>query len=125
MSLFNQIFTLQGNGGTGEGGGLAGTLMTFLPIILMIAIFYFIGIRPQKKQEKEANEMRNNLAVGDEITTIGGIIGKVVNRREDAVIIETGSDRVKMKIALWAIRSVDKKVNDVQESKPATFKVKK
>lgn len=121
MSLFTNLYTLEG----GNNGGGGSALMTFIPIILMIAIFYFIGIRPQKKQEKEANEMRNNLAVGDEITTIGGIVGKVVNRREDAVIIETGSDRVKMKIALWAVRSVDKKVKDVQEAKPATFKVKK
>ena len=78
----------------------------------------------QAKNAADA-EMRNNLAVGDEITAIGGIVGKVVNRREDAVIIETGSDRVKMKLALWAVRSVDKKAKDVQESKPATFKVKK
>ena len=110
---------------TQQAGGTGNALMTFLPIILMIAIFYFIGIRPQKKQEKEANAMRNNLAIGDEITTIGGIVGRVVSKRENTLIIETGSDRTKMKIALWAVRSVDKKVNEVQENKPATFKVKK
>ena len=110
---------------TQQAGGTGSALMTFLPIILMIAIFYFIGIRPQKKQEKEANAMRNNLAIGDEITTIGGIVGRVVSKRENTLIIETGSDRTKMKIALWAVRSVDKKVNEVQENKPATFKVKK
>ena len=93
----------------------------------MIAIFYFIGIRPQKKQEKAANDMRNSLVVGDEITTIGGIVGKVVNIREENIVIETSSDRTKMKIARWAVRSVEKKVGaeNTQEQKPATFKVKK
>ncbi len=125
MSIFNHIHTLEA-AAEGQQGGAMGMLVSFLPIILMIAIFYFIGIRPQKKQEKEANDMRNSLLVGDEITTIGGIVGRVVNIREDVIVIETSADRTKMKIARWAVRSVEKKVGEEKsESTPATFKVKK
>ena len=97
-----------------------------LPIILMVAVFYFVGIRPQKKQEKEAKAMRDGLAIGDEIVTIGGIVGRIVNKREDSIVIETSSDRTKIKIETWAIRNVVKKANEPkEEQKPATFKVKK
>lgn len=127
MSILSNIHALEAAAGTAEQGGMGGMLSMLLPFVLMIAIFYFIGIRPQKKQEKEANEMRNNLLVGDEITTIGGIVGRVVNIREENIVIETSSDRTKMKIARWAIRSVEKKSGSepAQDSKPATFKVKK
>ncbi len=120
MSLTN-LYTLQ-DATAGQSGSMLGML---LPIILMVAIFYFIGIRPQKKQEKEAKAMRDNLAIGDEIVTIGGIVGKIVSKREDAIVIETSSDRTKMKFETWAVRNVVKKANEATESKPATFKVKK
>lgn len=113
------LYTL--NQSAQQGGGISMIIM----LVAMVAIFYFIGIRPQKKQEREAQEMRNNLAIGDEITTIGGIVGRIVSKREDTIVIETSSERTKMKFAIWAVRSVDKKVNEAQESKPATFKVKK
>ncbi len=120
MTLLTNLYTLQ------EETAAASPLLTFLPIILMIAIFYFIGIRPQKKQEKEAKAMRDALAIGDEIVTIGGITGRIVNKREDSVTIETGSDRTKIRLETWAIRNVVKKANEPKEpAKPATFKVKK
>lgn len=81
---------------------------SMLPMILMMvalfAIMYFFTIRPQKKQQKKEQEMRDATQVGDEITTIGGIIGRVVTVKEDSLIIETGADRNKMKIARWAIQ---------------------
>lgn len=64
-------------------------------VVLLFAVFYFFGIRPQKKQEKEAADMRNALTVGDEITTIGGIIGKIVSIKEETMIIETGRDHTR------------------------------
>ena len=77
--------------------------------LIMMAIvfvaFYFILIRPQKKKEKEAAKMRENLEIGDEIVTIGGIIGRVVSLKEDHIVIETGSDRSKIRIKRWAIQS--------------------
>ncbi len=88
----------------GEGSWLV-ILVQLLPILLVVVAMYFILIRPQKKREKETQKMRNNVQVGDEITTSGGIIGRVVSLREDTVVIETGSDRSKIRIKRWAIQS--------------------
>ena len=81
---------------------------SFQMIILMVLLFvgmYFLMIRPQKKQQKKEQEIRENTQVGDEITTIGGIVGKVVTVKEDSLIIETGADKNKMKITRWAIQT--------------------
>ena len=72
-------------------------------MIVMIAVLWFFLIRPQNKREKEVSKMREALEVGDEVITRGGIIGRVVNLKDDYVMIETGSDRTKMRIARWAI----------------------
>ena len=77
--------------------------MMWVYLIAMIAIMYFIMIRPQRKKQKEEQTMRDNIQIGDEITTIGGIMGKVVTVKEDSLVIETGADRNKMKIARWAV----------------------
>ena len=82
---------------------------------VMLVALYFFMIRPQKKQEKQQNEMRNSLQVGDEITTIGGIIGKVVSIKEETVTIETSHDRTKIRILRSAVRSVDVKAEDAQD----------
>ncbi len=84
-------------------GGLASTLTMFIPLILMFVVMYFFMIRPQKKREKEVQNMRSNLQIGDEVVTSGGIIGIVASLKEDTVVIETGSDRSKVRIARWAI----------------------
>lgn len=81
-------------------------------ILIYVAIFaalYFFLIRPNSKKKKEEAQLRNSLEIGDEVTTIGGIIGRVVAIKddEDAIIIETGSDRVKMKFKKWCISTVD------------------
>ena len=86
-------------------GSTLGTVGMIVMLVLMVAVFYFVGIRPQKKQEKQNNEMRNALTVGDEITTIGGIIGTVVNVKEDKIVIETSADQVRIEFAKWAISS--------------------
>ena len=78
-----------------------------LPIIAMIAIFYFMLIRPEKKRKKEAEELRNSLKVGDEIITIGGITGTVVDVKEDKFVIETGADQVRIEFAKWALSTND------------------
>ena len=74
-----------------------------LPIIAMIAIFYFMLIRPEKKRKKEAEELRNSLKVGDEIITIGGITGTVVDVKEEKFVIETGADCVRIEFQKWAL----------------------
>ena len=73
-------------------------------LVVMVAGMYFLMIRPQRKQQKKDQEMRESTQVGDEITTIGGIMGRVVTVKEDSLIIETGADRNKRKIARWAIQ---------------------
>lgn len=85
-------------------GGAMGSLVSFLPLVLIFVIFYFMLIRPQKKRDKQTQAMRSNLEVGDEIVTIGGIIGTIVSLRDDNILIETGSDRNKIRIARWAVQ---------------------
>ena len=88
-----------------EGTAAAGsnTSMIFM-LVGMFALMYFMMIRPQKKRQKEEQEMRNAVEVGDEITTIGGICGKVVIVKEQHLIIETGADRNRMQITRWAVQ---------------------
>ena len=77
-------------------------------LIAMIAIFYFLMIRPENKKKKKTEEMRNSLSLGDEITTIGGITGKIVQVTEDTVTFETGEDRVRIQVKKWAISTTAK-----------------
>ena len=76
----------------------------FLPIVLMFVIFYFFLIRPQRKRDKAEKEMRNSISIGDEISTIGGFIGKVVSIKDDIIVIESSADRTKLKLHRWAVR---------------------
>ena len=71
---------------------------TILPIALMVVIFYFLLIRPEKKRSKKMKEMLDNLQVADEVVTTGGIIGRVLSVKEDTVLIETGSDRTRLRV---------------------------
>lgn len=75
-----------------------------VPFILLIAVFYFVLIRPQRKRDKETQRMRNSLQVGDEIVTVGGVVGLVVSIKEDTVVLETGGDRSKIRIKRWAVQ---------------------
>lgn len=76
----------------------------FAPLVVLIVLFYFLLIRPQRKRDKAERDMRNSIEVGDEISTIGGFIGRVVNIKDDVLIIESSNDRTKLKIYRWAIR---------------------
>ncbi len=90
--------------------------MNFLSIGMIVLLFvflYFFMIRPQKKQEKKDAEMRDALEVGDEVTTIGGIIGKVVSIKDQTFVLETTKDKTKIRFLKGAIRSVDVKASDL------------
>lgn len=76
---------------------------SIIMMALIIVVFWFFIIRPQRKKDKETAKMRSELQVGDEIVTIGGIIGIIVSMKEDSLVIETGSDRSKVRLARWAI----------------------
>ena len=102
--------------GAAEGGATPTTsILSFLPLILVVVAFYFFLIRPQKKQEKAANDMRNALQVGDEITTIGGVIGKIVSIKDETITIETSKDKTKIRFLKSAVRNVDVKAEDAQD----------
>ena len=105
----NALFFL--NDTTGGGG----TWITMgLLLVVMVAMFFFTS-RSNKKQEKQAQDMRDSLQVGDEITTIGGIIGKIVSIKEETLVLETSHDRTRIRILKTAVSRVDVKAEDAQD----------
>ena len=80
---------------------------TIIMLVAMVGIFYFMLIRPENKRKKEAEQMRSNVKVGDKITTIGGIVGTVVNVKDDKFVIETSADQVRMELCKWALSTND------------------
>ncbi len=116
MNLLTKMLLLAGetNGAAGangeaQAGGWLAMLIQFAPFILILVLMYFLMIRPQKKKQKEEQQMRNNLRVGDELTTIGGVCGRVVSIKDDTITIESGADRSKLQFKKWAIQSVETK----------------
>ena len=85
--------------------GTAGMSSSIVMLVAMLAIFYFMLIRPENKRKKEAEQMRSAVKNGDKITTIGGIVGTVVNVKDDKIVIETSADQVRIELAKWAISS--------------------
>ncbi|MBQ2766533.1 MAG: preprotein translocase subunit YajC [Clostridia bacterium] len=103
--------------GADTAANTGGSLTMIVMIVVMLAVMYFFMIRPQKKQERETNAMRNSLKVGDEITTIGGVIGAIVSIHEESqtLVIETTQNRTKIRIHKWAVRQVDVHAEDAQK----------
>ena len=81
-------------------GGMGSTI---LMLVMMLAVFYFMLIRPENKRKKEAEQMRSSVKKGDKITTIGGIIGTVVDVKENSIVVETSADQVRIELAKWAL----------------------
>ena len=112
------------NGMSQEAAQTASTVYMVVTMVMLIVVFYFFILRPQKKKEKEAQELKASLQVGDEVTTIGGITGIVIkiyrnpdNPKDDAAVIETGGDRSKIRVKLWAI-SENATIHDAVEEAP-------
>ncbi len=103
MTEFLTFAMMSAAGAEGQGGSGGGAMI--IMIVVMFALMYFTTIRPQKKQQKMEQEIRESTQIGDEITTIGGICGKVVAVKDDTIVIETGSDRVKIKFKKYAIQT--------------------
>ena len=101
----NFILLQAAAGASASGKGGASQYSFIILMLVMVVLMYFTMIRPQKKRQKEEQEMRSSLEIGDEIITIGGIVGKVVTIREEDLIIETGADRNKMRIQRWAVNT--------------------
>ena len=89
---------------------------SLIMIVAMVAIMYFLMIRPEQKRKKAAAEMRSSLKKGDQITTIGSIIGRIVMVTDNTIIIETSEDRVRMELTKWAVSSVGVQSSDVPEA---------
>ena len=114
------------------GGDMTSTIVM---LVLMIGVFYFMLIRPENKRKKEAEKTRNSIKVDDNVTTIGGIVGTVVNVKEDKFVLETGADQVRIEFHKWAISSNDtavaaakeeaKKAEEAREKAKAAKKVAK
>lgn len=88
---------------TNTGSGSSGIMGTLIMLAIMVAIFYFMLIRPESKRKKQAEQLRSDMKVGDKITTIGGINGKVVDIKEDKFVIESGADQVRLEFSKWAL----------------------
>ena len=95
------------------GGG--GTWITMIVLLVVMGAMFFFTSRSNKKQEKQAQDMRDSLSVGDEITTIGGIIGKIVSIKEETLVLETSHDRTRIRILKTAVSRVDVKAEDAQD----------
>ena len=108
---------------TAAAGGMGSTVFM---MVIMIAIFYFMLIRPENKRNKEAEQMRSAVKTGDKITTIGGIIGTVVSVKDDKFVMETGADQVRIEFAKWAISSNETAAENAKaaEAKAAEAKAK-
>ena len=95
--MFQNI--LSGTAAAGSG------MSSIIFLVIIFVVFYFFLIRPENKRKKKLTEMRNSISLGDEIVTIGGIMGKVVQVTEDTITFETGEDRVRLQVTKWAISS--------------------
>ena len=101
-----------------------GSASMLIMIVLMFAVFYFFMIRPENKKKKQVEQMRSSLSVGEEITTIGAITGKVVQVTEDTVTFETGEDRVRIQVKKWGISTTAKMEAAEAEARAAKGKKK-
>jgi preprotein translocase subunit YajC len=110
--MLDFMFLLEGGDTPPSGSGL--TMLIMLGV--MFVFLYFFMIRPQKKQQQEEQNMRNGLAIGDEVTTIGGIIGKVIAIKDETFVLETTKDRTKIRFLKAAVRNIDVKAADIAAS---------
>ncbi len=107
------------------GGGAQNPASSLILMVVMVVAMYFLMIRPQKKKQKEEQNMRDSIQIGDEITTIGGIMGRVVTVKEDSIVVETGADRTKMKFQRWAIQTNDTANARMEAERKAAQEAKK
>ena len=103
----------------------AGGMSTILMLVVLFGVFYFFMIRPENKRKKEAEAMRNALKVGDNITTIGGVIGDVVSVKDDSFVVETSSDRVRVEFAKFALSTNNTAEKEAAKKKAAALAARK
>ena len=91
-----------------EAAGTVGLVGSMLPFLLVLVVMYFLIIRPQKKKDKQMQDMRSNIEIGDTVTTIGGIVGIVTSMKEDTIVVETGTGSSKIRFKRYAVAEVTK-----------------
>ena len=113
--------------GTAANGANAGKsqISLIVMMVLLFGVMYFVMIRPQKKKQKEEQQMRDSIEVGDEITTIGGIVGKIVMVNPNTIVIETSDDRVRMELTKWAVSQVGVQTGEQPEAEKKEKKAEK
>ena len=124
FNAFNYLCMSTGATGTTEGTGGKSSVTMIIVMVVMMGLMYFLTIRPQKKKQQEEQKLRDAVQIGDEITTIGGINGRVVTVKEDSIVLETGADRTKLKFMRWAIQT-NNTANERAESEKAAFEAAK
>ena len=97
------LYFLETTTGTAPGAEPASMFGPIVMMVIMVAILYFVLIRPENKRKKEAQKLRETVKVGDKITTIGGIVGTVVDVKENSIVVETSADQVRVELAKWAL----------------------
>ena len=115
------LFLTSGTDATAAGGGMSMIVM----MVALLAVFYFFMIRPENKRKKEAQAMRDSLKVGDNITTIGGVIGDVVSVKDNSIVIETSADRVRVEFAKFAVSSNNTAQKEAAKQKAAAAAARK
>lgn len=107
---------LSAGGAGGAGAAAASSSSLLIMIVIMVVVMYFMIWRPESKRKKQAENMRNSLKKGDQITTIGGIIGKIVQVSDETIIIETSEDRVRLELTRWAVSTVGVQTGEQPEN---------
>ena len=106
----------------------SGLMSTIIMLVLMVGVFYFMIIRPENKRKKDAENLRASIKTGDKITTIGGIVGTVVNVKEDKIVLETGADQVRIELAKWGVSTnetaAEAKKEEAKKAEEAKAKAK-
>jgi preprotein translocase subunit YajC len=123
--MFNTFAILLSSATSGAGAKQQSPVMTIVMFGAIFVAMYFLMIRPQKKKQKEEQNLRDSIQIGDEITTIGGIMGRVITVKDDSIVLETGADRVKMKFTRWAIQTNDTANARMEAEKKAAEDAKK
>jgi len=110
---------------TDTASSTAGGASTIVMLVVLVAVFYFFLIRPENKRKKDAQAMRDSLKVGDNITTIGGVIGDVVSIKDDSLVLETSADRVRLEFAKFAVSTNNSAEKEAAKEKAAMLAAKK
>ena len=100
--MLHNFLTADASTATGGLGGMSSILF----LVIIFVVFYFFLIRPENKRKKKLTEMRNNISIGDEIVTIGGICGKIVKTKDETIVIQVGADKVKFEMMRWSVSTV-------------------